>query len=120
VTAELDRLRDGHATLEEPSEPRAAAKGDAVTIDFEVEVEGQKVPDAGTNDFQIALGRGTLFPAIEEGLVGMSVGDKKDLDVPMPAAHPHKKLRGKRRSASCRTRTTSSRKTSANSTRSKR
>jgi trigger factor len=95
VTAELDRLRDGHATLEEPSKPRAAAKGDQVSIDFDVEVEGQKVPDAGTNDFQVTLGRGTLFPAIEEGLVGLSVGDKKDLEVPMPGAHPHKKLRGK-------------------------
>jgi len=95
VTAELDRLRDGHATLEEPSKPRPADKGDAVTIDFEVEVEGQKVPDAGTNDFPVALGRGTLFPSIEEGLVGMKVGDKKEIDVAMPAAHPHKKLRGK-------------------------
>jgi trigger factor len=95
VTAELDRLRDGHATLEEPSSARAAAKGDQVSIDFDVEVDGEKVPDAGTSDFQVALGRGTLFPAIEEGLVGMDVGDKKDIEVTMPAAHPHKKLRGK-------------------------
>jgi trigger factor len=95
VTAELDRLRDAHATLEEPSKPRGAKKGDALVIDFEVEVEGQKVSDAGTTDFQVALGRGTLFPAIEEALEGMKPGDKKDIDVPMPAAHPHKKLRGK-------------------------
>jgi trigger factor len=95
VTAELDRLRDAQATLEEPASPRPAASGDAVTIDFEVEVEGQKVSDAGTNDFPVALGRGTLFPVIEEGLVGMKVGDKKDIEVAMPAAHPHKKLRGK-------------------------
>jgi trigger factor len=95
VTTELDRLRDGHATLEEPATARSAATGDAVTIDFEVEVEGQKVSDAGANDFQVALGRGSLFPVIEEGLVGMSVGDKKELEVAMPAAHPHKKLRGK-------------------------
>jgi len=95
VTEELDRLRDGHATLEEPSTPRAAQNGDAVTIDFEVEVEGQKVPDAGTNDYQVALGRGTLFPAMEEGLVDLKVGEKKEIEVPMPAAHPHKKLRGK-------------------------
>jgi len=95
VTAEIDRLRDAQATLEEPASPRAAASGDAVTIDFEVEVEGQKVSDAGTNDFPVALGRGTLFPVIEEGLVGMKVGDKKEIEVAMPAAHPHKKLRGK-------------------------
>jgi trigger factor len=95
VSAELDQLRDGHATLEEPSEARPAAKGDQVSIDFEVDVEAQKVPDAGANDFQVTLGRGTLFPTIEEGLVGMNVGDKKDIEVTMPAAHQHKKLRGK-------------------------
>jgi trigger factor len=95
VTAELDHLRDAHATLEEPAKPRGAAKGDAVTIDFEVEVDGEKVADAGTNDFPVQLGRGTLFPAIEEGLIDMKVGDQKSIDVTMPAAHPHKKLRGK-------------------------
>jgi trigger factor len=95
VTEEIDQLRDSHATLEEPAKPRAAEKGDALTIDFAVEVEGQKVQDAGTSDFQVALGRGTLFPAIEEALIGMKVGDQKDVDVPMPPAHPHKKLRGK-------------------------
>src|SRR5262245_42806780 len=37
VTSELEKLREGHATLEEPAKARAADKGDAVTIDFEVE-----------------------------------------------------------------------------------
>jgi trigger factor len=95
VTGEIDQLRDSHATLEEPAKQRGAEKGDALTIDFAVEVEGQKIQDAGTNDFQVALGRGTLFPAIEEALIGMKVGDQKEVDVPMPPAHPHKKLRGK-------------------------
>ena len=96
INAEIDRLRDAHATLEEPSKPRPVEKDDAVTIDFEVEVDGEAVPDAGTTDFQVAVGRGQLLPAIEDALVGMSTGESKTVEIDMPASHPHPKLRGKK------------------------
>lgn len=95
VKAEIDRLREAHATLEDPKVARASAKDDVVTIDFEVEVDGEKIPDAGATDFQVWLGRGQLLPPLEDELVGLSIGDKKDIGVPMPAQHPHKKLKGK-------------------------
>jgi trigger factor len=95
VTAEIDRLREAHATLEDPKPARPSAKGDVVTIDFDVDVEGEKIPDAGATDFQVWLGRGQLLPPLEDDLTGVSVGDKKTIAVPMPAAHPHKKLKGK-------------------------
>jgi trigger factor len=95
IKAEIDRLREAHATLEDPKPARATAKGDVVTIDFEVDVEGEKIADAGANDFQVWLGRGQLLPPLEDELTGLSVGDAKSIDVPMPATHQHKKLKGK-------------------------
>lgn len=95
VTAEIDRLREAHATLEDPKPARPSAKGDVVTIDFDVDVDGEKIPDAGATDFQVWLGRGQLLPPLEDELTGVSVGDKKTIAVPMPAAHQHKKLKGK-------------------------
>jgi trigger factor len=95
VKAELDRLREAHATLEDPKAARASIAGDVVTIDFDVEVDGEKIPDAGAADFQVWLGRGQLLPPLEDELVGLAIGDKKDIGVPMPASHPHKKLKGK-------------------------
>jgi trigger factor len=95
VNAEIDRLREAHATLEDPKGARQTTKGDVVTIDFDVEVEGEKIPDAGAVDFQVWLGRGQLLPPLEDELTGVSVGDNKSIDVPMPAGHPHKKLKGK-------------------------
>jgi trigger factor len=94
VKAELDRIRLAHATLEEPKDARGAADGDVVTVDFVVEVNGEEIKDAGASDFRVQLGGGQLLPVIEESLVGLKVGDVKEVDVPMPAAHPHKKLRG--------------------------
>jgi trigger factor len=95
VQAEIDRLREAHATLEDPKTARPAAKGDIVTIDFDVEVDGEKIADAGAADFQVWLGRGQLLPPLEDELTGVNVGDNKTIDVPMPAGHPHKKLKGK-------------------------
>jgi trigger factor len=95
LKAEIDRLREAHATLEDPKAARPSQKGDVVTIDFDVEVEGEKIADAGASDFQVWLGRGQLLPPLEDELVGLSVGGTKNIDVPMPATHQHKKLKGK-------------------------
>jgi trigger factor len=95
VATELERLRDSHATLEAPKEPRASKQGDMVSIDFVVEVDGETIEDAGATDFQVPLGRGTLLAQIEEAIVGLELGGHSHADVPMPANHPHKKLRGK-------------------------
>jgi trigger factor len=95
VQAEIERLREAHATLEDPKTARPTAKDDVLTIDFEVEVDGEKIADAGASEFQVWLGRGQLLPPLEDELTGVSVGDSKTIDVPMPAGHPHKKLKGK-------------------------
>jgi trigger factor len=95
VTAELDKLRTQHSTLEAPAEARGAKKDDVVTIDFVIEVEGSVVSDAGATDFQVDVGGGSLLPEIEAALVDKKVGDSGEADVAMPANHPHKKLKGK-------------------------
>ena len=95
VKAEIDRLRESQATLEDPKAARPAQKDDVGTIDFEVEVDGEKIADAGANDFQVWLGKGQLLPPLEDELLGLSIGESKPINVPMPAGHPHKKLKGK-------------------------
>lgn len=92
---QLQALRRKHATLEPPKEARPAQSGDVVSIDFTVEVEGERIEDAGAQDFQVELGTGTLIGAIDEALVGKKVGDEASADVEMPAGHPHPKLAGK-------------------------
>jgi trigger factor len=93
---ELSKLRREHATLETPKTARAAAKGDVAVIDFSVAVDGETIPEAGANDFQVELGGGTLIPSIEEALLGKNAGDTAQAEVDMPAQHPHPKLKGKR------------------------
>lgn len=96
IAEELRKLRLAHATLEPPKRPRAAAKGDVVTIDFDVEVDGEKIKDAGATDFQVELGSGSLLPPIDEALQGLDVGAHGQAEVEMTDAHPHPKLKGRR------------------------
>ncbi|HVY32613.1 MAG TPA: trigger factor [Polyangiaceae bacterium] len=95
ITKELDAVRRAHSTLEPPKTPRPSANGDTVSIDFVVSVDGETIEDAGATDFQVELGGGTLLPQIEEGVLGKSTGEAATAEVPMPAQHPHPKLKGK-------------------------
>jgi trigger factor len=95
VKAEIERLREAHATLEEPKAARPAQKNDMATIDFEVKVDGEVIGDAGASDFQVPVGRGQLLADIEQAIEGLSLGESKEVEIAMPPNHPHKRLRGK-------------------------
>ncbi len=94
IDKEIEELRRSHATLEAPKEPRPAQQGDVLTVDFVVEANGARVEDVTATDLSIEVGAGQLLPEIDTGLQGKSVGDTVRIDVKMPDAHPHAKLRG--------------------------
>ncbi len=95
IEKELEAVRRAHSTWEPPKAARASAAGDQASIDFVVSVDDETIEDAGATDFQVELGGGTLLAQIDEAVLGKSVGDTASAEVPMPAQHPHPKLRGK-------------------------
>lgn len=76
VDAELDALRDSVATLI-PAGDRAAREGDTVVVDL---LRG----DEAQRDYVAELGAGRLVPEIEQGLVGMSKGETKEIEFTGP------------------------------------
>jgi trigger factor len=95
VGAELEKLRKAHATLAEPKPARPAAKADVVTISFTIEIAGKPVKDAAGEDIQVELGSGQLLADLDEALVGMSQGDKKDVKTTFAPNHSRADFRGK-------------------------
>jgi trigger factor len=74
VDRELDAIRSTVAELV-PVEGRPVGADDAVIVDM-VSADG-----GGTRrDYVVELGRGAVVDEIEQGLVGMSAGDTKDLE----------------------------------------
>jgi trigger factor len=95
VEAELESIRRANSTLETPKKARGAQKGDVVTCDLKVEVDGEEVADAGTKAFPIEIGTSQVFPEIETAVTGLKVGESATAEVKMPEGHPHPKLAGK-------------------------
>lgn len=82
VDDEIESVRKRNARIQ-PVE-RAAQNGDTANIDFEGFVDG--VPFEGGKDehYDLVLGSDTFIPGFEPQIVGMNIGEEKDIDVVFP------------------------------------
>lgn len=93
VKAEYDRLiqmwsKDEHVD-------RAAGKGDVVVGDYlEVIIDGEKQELPENKEFRSLLGE-SASPGFDEGLVGVSAGEKKEINFKYPDDHKDERYRGK-------------------------
>jgi len=95
VDEQIELLRRQHARLEAPDPARPAEKGDVITIDFTLAVDGQAIADGGAQGVQIELGSSQALPELEAGLVGAALESEHDVDAKLPDGHPRKDLAGK-------------------------
>jgi trigger factor len=93
VEGELDRLRQGFASLQ-PVE-RAAADGDLLLVDYTGKVDGEPFEGGEARDHMVELGAGTLLEPFEEGLKGASAGDDREVEVTFPDDYRPESLAGK-------------------------
>ena len=73
---------------------RAAEMGDTANIDFEGFDNGVPFEGGKGENFDLKLGSGSFVPGFEEQIVGMNVGEEKDIDITFPEDY-HKELAGK-------------------------
>jgi trigger factor len=93
VQAELDRLREGFASIQ-PVE-RAAAEGDFLLIDYRGSVDGEVFEGGEGRDQLIELGSGNLVEGFEEQLQGASAGDEREVNLTFPEDYRAEHLAGK-------------------------
>lgn len=94
VAAELNRMAENVSSTEAVDD-RPAAMGDTANIDFEGFDKGVAFDGGKGEGFELKLGSGQFIPGFEEQVVGMNVGDEKDLNVTFPADYHEEKLAGK-------------------------
>ncbi len=95
VDAELEAIRLRHATLKTPEPARPAQKGDVVTIDFTISIDGKEVKDGGGQGVQIEIGAGQALPEIDAGLIGKSIGDAVAVETKFGENHPRADFQNK-------------------------
>lgn len=89
----LDKLRRQRATWE--SVDRGAEQGDQVVVDFKGTLDGEPFEGGEGSDMTVELGSGRMIAGFEEGLVGLSPGDEKQLDLTFPEDYHSEALAGK-------------------------
>ena len=94
VEAELNQIAENVASVEN-IEDRAAAMGDIANINFLGTVDGIAFEGGAAENFDLTLGSGQFIPGFEEQVVGMNIGEDKDVNVTFPADYNAKELAGK-------------------------
>ena len=94
IDAEVARLLDRNARKVEVTD-RAAQNGDIVNIDFVGTVDGVKFEGGEAEGFDLTLGSGQFIPGFEDQVVGMNIGESKDVNVTFPENYQAEALKGK-------------------------
>ncbi len=69
-------------------------EGNTAVIDFDGFVDGKPLEGGNGKNYPLEIGSHTFIPGFEEGLVGMKVGEEKELDLKFPEEYT-KELAGK-------------------------
>ena len=94
VEAKLEEERSKQAT-EVAVEDRAVAEGDTVNLDYMGTVDGVAFAGGTAEGQTLKIGSKTFIPGFEEQMVGMNIGEEKDLNVTFPEKYHSDELAGK-------------------------
>ncbi len=94
VDREIDSVRERIATPVEVTDRPAALK-DTVNIDFVGTVDGKEFDGGKAEGYDLTLGSGQFIPGFEEGVVGMNLGEERDVNVTFPEDYQSEELKGK-------------------------
>jgi trigger factor len=92
IDLEVDRLRDGMASLDPVDRP--AADGDHVLVDFVGSLDDVEFEGGTATDHMIEVGSGQLIDGFEEQIIGAAAGDEVRVEVTFPDDYGAAELAG--------------------------
>ena len=78
------RLKELCAEYPVTVEGRPAQEGDTANIDYSGTKNGEAFAGGTAEGYDLKLGSGTFIDGFEDGIIGMNVGDEKDLNLKFP------------------------------------
>ncbi|MDK4137421.1 trigger factor [Staphylococcus pseudintermedius] len=70
-------------------------EGDTVNLDFDGYVDGEQFEGGQAEGYDLEIGSGMFIPGFEEQLVGLKVGEEKEVEVTFPEEYHAEELAGK-------------------------
>jgi trigger factor len=95
IAKRLESMQQMHTQLMDKEEDQPAQKGDFVIVKYEAFHDGKPVKGVKAESYPLDLGSANLTPEFENGIVGMKVGEEKEIAIPFAADYPDKDVAGK-------------------------
>src|SRR5690554_1278009 len=92
VETQIQQMLNQNQTLE-PKEG-AIELGDTAIFDFLGSVDGVPFEGGKAENYQLEIGSGQFIPGFEDQMVGMNVGEEKDINVTFPQEYQEQSLAG--------------------------
>ena len=93
VEHEIEHLRS-HYTENVLKESGSVENGDIAIIDFEGFKDGVAFPGGKGENYSLEIGSNTFIPGFEDQVIGMNVGEEKDINVTFPKDYHAEDLKG--------------------------
>ena len=94
VMADIERARDRAARYVEVTD-REAKLDDQANIDYQGLLDGVPFEGGTAQGHELVLGSGAFIPGFEDQVVGMKIGEEKDINVTFPENYHSAELAGK-------------------------
>jgi trigger factor len=94
VDEAIKRIADQNRTFTAKAEGAKAETGDQVTISFKGTINGEPFEGGTGENIQVVIGAGQFIPGFEEQLLGIAVGETRNLKVSFPKNYASEKLAG--------------------------
>nr|WP_321432501.1 trigger factor [uncultured Campylobacter sp.] len=94
IDERIDNMLKIFGSLEKSSKEELS-KGDFAKFDFEGFVDGKTFEGGKAENYILEIGSGQFIPGFEDGMIGLKVGDERDIKVTFPAEYGAASLAGK-------------------------
>ena len=94
IEKQIADMQEKNARIEVKKEGNVE-KGDIAVIDFKGYIDGAAFEGGEGTDYSLEIGSGTFIDNFEDQLIGLAVGDKKEVNVNFPEAYGKDDLNGK-------------------------
>ncbi len=95
VEEQIENMRKHHAKMTDAAADAAVEKDNFVTLDFLGKVDGEAFAGGEGKDYPLQIGSKQFIEGFEDQLIGMKIGEEKDVNVKFPEDYHEATLAGK-------------------------
>lgn len=94
INDELNHLREQYVELKDKT--GKVEKGDEANIDFEGFKDGKAFAGGKGENYPLVIGSNSFIPGFEDAIIGMEIGEEKDIDLTFPENYHSEELKGQK------------------------